>query len=377
MKFLLLPPAVISLVCISGHLSPPAASESSLRLLFMGDIMGHQPQIEGAWDPLHARYDYASVFSQVAPLIREADFAVANLEVTLAGPPYSGYPRFSSPDALAEACRECGIDVLATANNHICDRGLHGLARTLGILDSLGFASTGSYRAFREMRQRRPLVLTKNGITVGLLNYTYGTNGLPTPFPALVARIDTLAMTEDLEHCLSLDLDKLIVFLHWGGEYRSLPDLSQRETADFLFRNGVDIIIGSHPHVIQPLSCEYDTATGRHSFIAWSLGNYLSNQRQPRRDGGMTVLLELTKNDSLTYISECGYYLTWVRRVDSAGHTRFSVLPCSIYEDRGYRDLSPEEGETMGRFLADTRDLMQRHTRNVEEKRFSPIEKKR
>ena len=148
-----------------------------ISFLFMGDIMGHRPQIRSAWQEETKKYDYEEVFSPLEDIIWSSDFAIANLEVTLAGGPYTGYPQFSSPDELAVACKNSGMDVLVTANNHSCDRKNKGIIRTVNVLDSLNILHTGTFKDLGERESKNLLILSKDGIKVGVLNYTYGTNG--------------------------------------------------------------------------------------------------------------------------------------------------------------------------------------------------------
>ena len=150
-----------------------------VSFLFMGDIMGHGPQIRSAYQNSEKKYNYDKVFEPLEDIISSVDFAVANLEVTLAGPPYMGYPQFSSPDELAEACKNNGVDVLVTANNHSCDRKNSGVIRTVEVLDSFKILHTGTFKDEKKRDQGNLLILSKKGIKVGLLNYTYGTNGIP------------------------------------------------------------------------------------------------------------------------------------------------------------------------------------------------------
>src|SRR5690606_14556216 len=138
-------------------------------------IMGHDSQIASAFDAATKTYDYASCLAYMKPYIESADIAFGNLEVTLAGPPYKGYPQFSSPDALAVALKEVGFDVLVTANNHSVDRGRQGIERTIRVLDSLGIPHTGTFPDEVSRLNEYPLILIKNGFTLALLNYTYGT----------------------------------------------------------------------------------------------------------------------------------------------------------------------------------------------------------
>jgi len=155
--------------------SPDTLIIPSLKLLFIGDIMGHDSQIASAYNDSTGLYDYTDVFSLIAPKIAEADIAIANLEVTLAGPPYKGYPQFSSPAALATAAYGAGIDIMVTANNHSVDRGLEGVKNTIIRLDSMNIPHTGTYQSAEARDSLAPLIIEKNGIRLALLNYTYGT----------------------------------------------------------------------------------------------------------------------------------------------------------------------------------------------------------
>ena len=334
--------------------------EDSLSFIFMGDIMGHDPQIASAFNPEKGAYNYEDVFRKVSHIIRTADFAIANLEVTLAGEPYAGYPQFSSPDALAVACKKNGIDVLVTANNHSCDRAKKGLLRTIHVLDSLEIPHTGTFKDAEERNRKNLLILDRNNIRVGLLNYTYGTNGLPTPKPTMVNRIDTLTMLSDIRKSRADSLDKLIVMIHWGPEYQSQPSKKQVEIAEVLFRNGVDIIVGSHPHVLQKMEYIQAKDGKNENFIAYSLGNFVSNQRTRKRDGGAMLKLTLRKNKDDVTISNSGYYLTWVSRPIIDGKTMYEILPCSEFETNDFYDLDTDAKEKMKVFISDSRALFEK-----------------
>ena len=151
------------------------APEQKISLLFMGDIMGHDSQIWAAEDVSSHSWDYNDVFNYIKPVISDADLAFANLEVTLAGPPYKGYPQFSSPAALAVACKNAGIDCLVTANNHSADRGKAGITGTIFRLDSIGMPHTGTFTDRVSKEKETPLIFSKNGYKIAVLNYTYGT----------------------------------------------------------------------------------------------------------------------------------------------------------------------------------------------------------
>ena len=332
---------------------------NTLSLLFMGDIMGHTPQINGAYDSKTKTYDYQPVFDKIKHQIQSVDFAIANLEVTLAGKPFKGYPQFSSPDELAVACKNSGIDVLVTANNHSCDRGKQGIIRTLNVLDSLNIAHTGTFRNQEEFQKNNLLILSKNGISVGILNYTYGTNGLPIPESTIVNIIDLEKMKGDIDKAKQQNIDKLIVAIHWGIEYQQKQNKSQEEIAHFLFENGVDIIVGGHPHVLQPMY--FYPATGLHNekLIVYSLGNFISNQRKTPSDGGAMLEITLFKDSQQTYISKSGYHLVWVNKFPKTNSTHFSfeILPCKLFENNDSNYLSTKDFQQMKQFIENSRNL--------------------
>ena len=306
------------------HILSSTAQEMSL--LFLGDIMGHGPQIKSAWNDSLKKYDYNEVFEPVEDIISSVDFAVANLEVTLAGPPFDGYPQFSSPDELAEACKNNGIDVLVTANNHSCDRGSMGIVRTNRVLDSLEILHTGTFSNQQNRDSLNLLVLEKEGIRIGLLNYTYGTNGIPFHAPTYVNLLDSSLIKKDLKFARTKNLDKLIVFVHWGAEYQDQPNLYQKNFNQFFKRQGVDIVIGSHPHVVQPM--HYIKNNDKEFLTVYSLGNFVSNQRDFRKDGGVMFRCSIVKRDKAS-ISDKEYILTWVNKFYKNKKWHYEVLPCS------------------------------------------------
>jgi capsule biosynthesis protein capA len=335
-----------------------AQVKDTLSLLFVGDIMGHSPQITSAYNKQTKRYEYEPVFAKVAPIFRENDFVVANLEVTLGGKPYTGYPTFSSPKELASACSNSGINVMVTANNHSCDRGKMGITNTLYQLDSLGIKHTGTFYDLMDRARRNLLILEKNDIRVGLLNYTYGTNGLPIPEPTQVNLLDTLQIKNDLQSAKKLHLDKLIAVVHWGVEYATKPNKAQKEMADFLFKNGIDYIIGGHPHVLQPMELRSNNSPYTEQFVVYSLGNFISNQRKRHTDGGMMVKITLVKNkERKTKLMSPEYYLTWVHIYDKEGKKHYEILPSAQVEKENFKGMTPASVKQMKIFLEDSRKL--------------------
>jgi len=325
--------------------------KTSLKLLFTGDIMGHDSQIASALAQGGDSHDYSTCFQYLEPYFNEADLVIGNLEVTLAGPPYKGYPQFSSPDVLADALLEAGFDVLLTANNHALDRGDAGVQRTIQQLHSRGILQTGTFRDEQHRKLYYPLVLEKNGIRIALLNYTYGTNGLKADNPVAVNYIDTALIREDLLKASLAEPDLTILTVHWGNEYERTENSRQQELGRFAFANGADVIVGSHPHVVQPVK-----GVGRGDLVAYSLGNFISNQRPRYRDGGIVFELEVVKDNAGTRVARHGYLPVWVHKPETEKGPLFSLVPAAV-DSMNYAtmDLSPDDLILMRRFLSDTR----------------------
>ena len=336
-----------------------------VSFLFMGDIMGHGPQIRSAYQNSEKKYNYDKVFEPLEDIISSVDFAVANLEVTLAGPPYMGYPQFSSPDELAEACKNNGMDVLVTANNHSCDRKNSGIIRTVEVLDSFKILHTGTFKDEKKRDQENLLILSKKGIKVGLLNYTYGTNGIPFSTPAYVNMLDSSLIKQDVINARKKKLDKLIVFVHWGYEYRDFPNSYQKKFNTFFNEIGVDVVIGSHPHVLQPMI--YNIENNKEFLTVFSLGNFVSNQRESRKDGGAMFRLSFEKKGGKVYISRKEYVLTWVHKFMDDGKYQYQILPCAKakYNERYFSEKN--DFQKMNLFLVNSRKHLNNNNKSVEE----------
>ena len=164
----------------------------TVSLIFVGDVMGHIPQVDAAYNPQNDSYNYDACFKWIKPYLKKADFAIANLEVPIAGKPYSGYPAFSSPDALLDALKNAGFNLLLTGNNHVLDRGNSGLERTIHQLSKRKFLFAGSYIDENQRDSLYPVILQSKGLKIIILNCTYGTNGNEVQEPALVNYIDTV-----------------------------------------------------------------------------------------------------------------------------------------------------------------------------------------
>jgi len=342
---------------ISAKSQNQPASADKFSILFIGDVMGHDEQIWSAENRENHTYNYDDVFKYIKPVISEADIAIANFEVTLGGPPYTGYPQFSSPVNLAAACKNAGIDYLVTANNHAADRGKKGIEGTINRLDSLGIPHTGTFLNSFCHDSLSPLIINKNGTSIALLNYTFSTNGIVVPAPVIVNMLDKQMITKDVNRAKEEKADLVILFLHWGTEYDTIPAKTQTDLAEYFHSIGVDMVIGSHPHVVQRMERKINELSGYEDMVVYSLGNFVSNQRRPKTDGGAMVKVELTRKGEKYAISDAGYYLTWVYTPIEKYRKKFFILPCSQFESNPDFFDKPEAFSHMKRFISDSRRL--------------------
>lgn len=304
-----------------------------LTLMAVGDIMVHQEQLAAAWDQASQTYQFAPSFAKVKPILRTADWVVGNLETTLAGADlqYTGYPQFNTPQSLATTLKEAGFTALTTANNHSLDRREIGVLRTLDHLDQAGLAHTGTFRSAAE--RGVPLILEKEGIRLALLAYTYGTNGIPLPKdkPYLVNLIDPETIKQDIATARARGVDLVAVSLHFGAEYQRLPNQEQRTLVDLCFSYGADLILGHHPHVLQPY--EWRTITDeagrtRNGLVMYSLGNFISAQRGDYKDvGGILAVTLVKRGEEPAVLEEASLLPTYVHAYRSQGKRNYVIYP--------------------------------------------------
>ena len=303
-----------------------------ITIAAVGDIMVHDPQIPAALDPATGLYDFFPSFAPIAPYLKGADYAIGNFETRTAGAArgYSGFPAFNSPDAIAKAVKDSGIDLVGTANNHSLDMDYDGLATTLDVLDGFNLSHVGTYRSAAE--QKKPFIATIQGVKVAFLNYTQDTNGSsrPTDKPwSLNLLGDGSACIAEAKAAREQGADLVVAFLHWGREYERAPDSSQRTTGTRLLQNGVDVIIGAHPHVVQPIERLTVDRGGKpfEAYVAYSLGNFLSNQREQYQDSGIILYLDIEKGADGTRVTGVRYLPTYVEKQPVGDGNQWRVLP--------------------------------------------------
>ena len=264
-----------------------------VRLLFAGDAMQHSVQFKWAWDAKNRQYDYEPNFRYLRPYLADADVSVVNFETTLSGKPYSGYPKFRTPDAFLHALADAGFQIFALANNHILDGDKRGMLRTLKKLSP--YPNMGAYRDTTERREQYPLILHVDDMKIALFNATYGTNGLVPVWPTCVNYIETEQLEIDLANSLKdTTIDMRIMYIHWGTEYQLQHNAFQKGVGQWLADLGIDLIIGGHPHVVQDHGV-LTAADGRQVPVVYALGNLVSNQRWEDSNGGIMTTVDIDR----------------------------------------------------------------------------------
>lgn len=307
--------------------------DTHIKMSAIGDIMCHNSQYKDAYDSTTGIYDFSYVFEDVKEYVKTADIAIGNLETTFAGKQkgYSNYPRFNTPEQLAIDLKEFGIDVLSTANNHCMDTNFSGLVSTLKYLDEAGIDHTGTSATIEE--QKEILVKDVNGIKIAFLSFTYGTNGIPVPTDKSfsVNLIDDKLILEQIELAKEHNPDLICVNMHWGIEYQTKQNTEQERLTNMLFQNGVDIILGSHPHVLQPMQKKQITlgdGTTKDCFVIYSLGNFMSGQTKVNTRNSVILNIDITKNGETGKITIDNIEYVPIYMYKSAGGTnqRYKVI---------------------------------------------------
>ena len=228
------------------------SNDITFTLATTGDIMCHNTNFLDAYNSSTKSYDFSYYFTDIKQYIEEADITVGNLETTLSGAKrgYSGYPTFNTPEILAKNLKDAGFDVVSTANNHCIDKGYTGIESTIDFLDAAGLAHTGTFKSKKD--QETILVKDVKGVKIAFLSFTYGTNGIPIPKDKTYAvnLIDKKIIKSQIDLAKKEEPDLICVSMHWGIEYQTKANKEQESLANFLFENGVDIILGNHLRIL-------------------------------------------------------------------------------------------------------------------------------
>ena len=315
---------------------PPIAvtpkEDQHFTMSVIGDIMCHNTQYKDAYTS-NDSYDFSYVFKDIKNYISEADIAVGNLETTFAGKArgYSNYPTFNTPEQLAYNLKDFGIDVVSTANNHCMDKNFSGLVSTLNYLDDAGIAHMGTNATQED--QNKILIKEVNGIKIAFLAFTYGTNGIPIPSdkPFAVNLIDDNLILNQLSLAKEQEPDLICVNMHWGAEYQTKQNKEQERLANLLFTNGADVILGSHPHVLQPMekkTVTLEDGSTKDCFVIYSLGNFMSGQTYPNTRNSVILNMSFTKSGETgkTTIDSASYIPIYMYKSSSGTVQRYKVL---------------------------------------------------
>ncbi|WP_052807144.1 CapA family protein [Risungbinella massiliensis] len=299
------------------------------QIAVFGDIMLHNPQLTAG--KKGDGYDFTSFFTDIKPYLKSADLAVGNFELTLGGPSmkYSGYPMFNAPDEIVDALLESGVDAVSTANNHSMDTREAGVRRTVKVLQEKKLPFFGT--AASQQQRDTPLILETNGMKIAFLAYTEHTNGLPVPQKYLVNTIKLDLIKQDIAKAKEMGAEFVSVSLHWGQEYQREPNKFQEETAQAVLEAGADVIVGSHPHVTQPM--KKVNINGKEKLIIYSLGNFVSNQTNEgvaeHTQEGMVVYFNIARDQATKEVKlkDVSFLPTYVHIYPQNGIKNYRVLP--------------------------------------------------
>ncbi|MDF2950282.1 MAG: CapA family protein [Sedimentibacter sp.] len=355
---------------------PEVKPNITVNIKATGDIMFHPSQLDGAYDSATGGYDFHNSFKAVRDILQAADIAIANFEGTTAGNSvyaFQGYPLFNAPDEVLDAIKEAGFDILSTANNHSLDTRKAGVIRTVEQIKARGMDTIGTYV---EKPETRVLIKDIKGIKFAFLSYTEMLNGLestmtPSDLDSMINVINETKILEDIAYANSKNADIIIAYLHWGDEYARVQAARQEILAEKLISEGVDIILGSHPHVIQPAQkLEY---MGETKFVAYSMGNFLSNQRvetlvpygmteeiSKYTEDGVIVDINIEKNGETgkVILKDISYIPLWVYKgTTEGGGTEHVVYPIMEYIESN--EFNDNVKSRMQRSLSDTSKQME------------------
>jgi poly-gamma-glutamate capsule biosynthesis protein CapA/YwtB (metallophosphatase superfamily) len=312
---------------------PPKPVVKNASFAVVGDIMVHDYQYNEAYDKATGTYNFMHNFQDMKKYFEGYDMVIGNLETTFAGEsrPISSYPMFNTPDSFLDAVKDAGFNLLTTANNHCMDTFESGLIRTLDKLDEAEIDHVGTYRSEEESKEI--LIKEVNGIKFAFLSYTYGTNGIYVPQKYLVNILSEEKVKDDIKKAKE-KADMVVVLPHMGNEYETQPRQVFIDWADLMFESGADIILASHPHVLQPMeyrTIEEEDGTSRTGFIIYSLGNFISSQTTPPRNASIVLHMNIQQIDEeKPTITQVSFVPIWTQFRNAADQNHFVVR--SVYD---------------------------------------------
>ena len=308
------------------------AEPITFTLTSLGDTLCHNTQYWDAYNSKTDEYDFSYVYEDIKNYTLSSDITIGSLETTFAGKEkgYSNYPTFNTPDSLATALKDIGVDVVSLAGNHALDYGYTGLCRTIDIFDNIGLSHLGTYKTAED--QEKILIKDVEGVKIAFINYTYGTNGIPLPSGKdfCVNLIDKDFIKKQINQAKEQNVDMIVACMHWGTEYRTTANSEQKDLANFLFENGVDVILGNHPHVLEPMEKKTITlhdGTTKDVFVVYALGNFTADQRDEITRDSAILNLTITKNsDSKISIDKVNYVPIYMYKNTNVSTHKFKIL---------------------------------------------------
>lgn len=301
--------------------------KSEVKILAMGDMIFHQPIVKNYRS--NDSYDFTPIFNNISSDINEADLAIANFEGSVnSNRKLSGFPLFNFPKETIYSLKNVGFDLLSTANNHALDTGLDGIAETISHINESGMKNFGTLAEDGD----KGIIVEKNGIKIGLISFTDTLNGMDSLMRGKEYSVNTFAqdVKSDIQN-LKDNSDIVIVYPHWGNEYQLVPNERQIFLKEMLQESGADIILGSHPHVLQRY--EVEDKNNKKYFTIFSMGNALSNQRVENLkksgvDTGALIKLVIEKDNisGETKLKEYGVYPTYVNRYRANGKLNYDLV---------------------------------------------------
>lgn len=306
----------------------------TLKMLSVGDNLIH----DGIYKQAQKRaggngYDFSYCYARVKDTVSAADIATINQE-TIVAKSYepSGYPLFNSPQELGKAVIDAGFDIVNLANNHMLDKTAKGLSEAIDFWDSTGLARTGAYKDAQDLEKVE--YIEKNGLKIGLVGITQYTNGLTLPSGSPLKYILTSdeATIERKIKAAKAQCDVVLVNVHWGSEYTTTPAQDQRNLAKKMANWGANVIIGHHPHVLQPVEW-IDNTDGTRTLVAYSLGNFISQQNTAARVIGGMLHYDITKDFETGKVTVSNVrFETIVTHYVNGSHD-VQIYPLSQYSD--------------------------------------------
>lgn len=298
----------------------------------IGDTLCHNTQYWDAYNSSTKQYDFSYVYDDIKDYTSSADITIGSLETTFAGEDrgYSNYPVFNSPDNLATGLKDIGVDVISLAGNHALDYGYSGICRTIDVLDNVGISHLGTYKSAED--QDKILIKDVKGVKIAFINYTYGTNGIPVPSdkPYCLNLIDKDLISKQIKQAKEQNVDMIVACMHWGTEYKTSANDEQKELADFLFKSGVDIILGNHPHVLEPMekkTITLDDGSTKDVFVVYALGNFTADQRAEITRDSAILNLDITKDShGKILINKVSYVPIYMYKNSAAKVHKFKIL---------------------------------------------------